>query len=103
MPLGTEVNIGPGHTVLDGDPALPKGALQPPPQFSAHVHRGQTAGCLRIPLEVGLGPGDIVLDGDPAPPRKGALQPPPFGQRLLPNGRPSRQLLSSCFASIRRC
>ena len=27
MPLGTEVGLGPGHIVLDGDPApLPKGA-----------------------------------------------------------------------------
>jgi len=24
MPLGTEVNLGPGHTVLDGDPAPPR-------------------------------------------------------------------------------
>jgi len=32
MPPGTEVGLGPGHTVLDGDPALPlrKGAQQPP-------------------------------------------------------------------------
>jgi len=24
MPLGTEVGLGPGHSVLDGDPAPPK-------------------------------------------------------------------------------
>jgi len=31
MPLGTEVGLGPGHIVLDGDPAPPprKGARQP--------------------------------------------------------------------------
>ena len=30
-PLGTEVDLGPGHIVLDGDPAPPaKGAQQPP-------------------------------------------------------------------------
>jgi len=29
-PLGTEVNLGPGHTVLDGVPAPAKGAQQPP-------------------------------------------------------------------------
>jgi len=30
-PLGTEVDLGPGHIVLDGDPAHPaKGAQQPP-------------------------------------------------------------------------
>jgi len=34
MPLGTEVGLGSGHIVLDGDPALPqKGAQQPPPNF----------------------------------------------------------------------
>jgi len=33
MPLGTEVGLGPGHIVLNGDPAPPtqKGA-EPPPQ-----------------------------------------------------------------------
>jgi len=34
MPLGTEVGLGPGHIVLDGEPALPspkKGTL--PPNF----------------------------------------------------------------------
>jgi len=34
MPVGTEVDLGPGHIVLDGDPA----ALL----FSAHVYCGQT-------------------------------------------------------------
>ena len=31
MPLGTEVGLGPGHIVLDGDPCSfpPKGAQQP--------------------------------------------------------------------------
>jgi len=30
--LGTEVDLGPGHIVLDGDPVPPaKGAQQPPP------------------------------------------------------------------------
>jgi len=30
-PLGTKVDLGPGHIVLDGDPApLTKGAQQPP-------------------------------------------------------------------------
>jgi len=30
-PLGTEVDLGSGHTVLDGVPAPAKGARQPPP------------------------------------------------------------------------
>ena len=36
IPLGTEVGLGPGDTVLDGDTAPPwKGAQQPLPHFSA--------------------------------------------------------------------
>jgi len=79
MPFGTEVSLGPGHIMLDGDPAPhQKGALQPP-QFSAHVYCGQTAGWIKMPLgtEVSLGPGEIVFDGDPAPPWKGAQPPHP--------------------------
>ena len=55
-----------------------------PPQFSAHVYCGQTAGWIKMTLgmEVGLGPGHIVLDGTQHPPQKGA-QPPIFGQCLL--------------------
>jgi len=68
MPLDVEVGLGPGHIVLDGDPALSKKGVHP--QFSAHVCCGQMAGWIKMSLgkEVGLGPGDIVLDGDPAPP-----------------------------------
>jgi len=34
MPLGTEVGLGPGDIVLDGDPSLPrKGTQQPPTTF----------------------------------------------------------------------
>ena len=67
MKPGTGIGLGPGHIVLDGDPApSPKGA-QSPPQFSAHVYCGQTAGWIKMPLgaEVGLGLRDIVLYGDP--------------------------------------
>jgi len=38
MPLGREIGLGPGHIVLDADPA-PQRAQ---PQFSAHVYCGQT-------------------------------------------------------------
>ena len=39
MTLGMEVGLGPGHIVLDEDPALPpqKGGGHSSPQFSAHV------------------------------------------------------------------
>jgi len=40
--LGTEVDLGPGHTVLDGDPALPPAKGAQHPLFSAHVYCGQT-------------------------------------------------------------
>jgi len=54
---------------------------------------------MKMPLgkEVGLGPGHIVLDGDPAP----TAAIPTFSPRMLwPNGRPSQQLLSSCWLMI---
>jgi len=67
MKLGMEVGLGPGHIVLDEDPATPppKGHSLPP-QFSAHVCCGQTAGWIKMKLgsEVGIGPGDFVLDGE---------------------------------------
>ena len=39
MPFGTEVGLGPGDNVLDGDPAPHKKGNSP--QFSAHVSCGQ--------------------------------------------------------------
>ena len=54
MALGTEAGLGPGHIVLDGDPALPC------PQFSAHFHCGQMAGYIKMPL-------DMKLDLSPGP------------------------------------
>jgi len=78
MPLGTEVNLGPGDVVLDGVAAPLKRAQ--PPQFSVHVYCGQTAGWMKTPLstEVDLGPGHTVLDGRSQLPTKGAQQPPSF-------------------------
>ena len=63
--LGTEVGLGPGHIVLDGDPPRPNGHS---PNFRS-MCCGQRAGWIKMPLgtEVCLGPGDTVLDGDPAP------------------------------------
>jgi len=74
MTLGIEVGLGPGHIVLEGDPApLPLKGGRNSTQFSAHFYCGQTVGCIKMPLdtEVDLDPGLIVLDGDPAPPKKG--------------------------------
>jgi len=87
MKLGTEVGLGPGHIVLDGDPAPPPQRAQLSFQFSAHVRCGQTAGWIKMPLgmEVRLGPGDFVLYGDPVVPHplKKVAQPPIFGPCLL--------------------
>jgi len=54
MKLGMQVGlIGPGHTVLDGDPAPPLQSTVP--QFSAHVYCGQTAGWIKMALGTELG------------------------------------------------
>ena len=90
MALGMEVGIGPGHIVLDGDPApfLQKGGRARPP-ISAHFYCGQTAVCISIPpgREVGLSLGDIVLHGDAAPHQKRAqhsdFQPMSIVAKLL--------------------
>jgi len=46
---------------------------------------------------IGLGPRDIVLDGDLAPPTERGTAAPTFWPTLLWHGRPSQQLLSSCY------
>jgi len=108
MPLSTELGLGSGDIMLDGDPSPRKRGHSPPTEFSAIVYCGQTAGWIKMPLgtEVDLGPGHIVFDRDPdaTPPPKGdSSLAPLFGPHLLwPNGRPSHLLLSSCFSkSIR--
>jgi len=57
MKHGTQVGLGPGHMVLDGDPApLPKKGAEPPYPIFAHVYCGQSVGYIKKPLgmEVGL-------------------------------------------------
>jgi len=89
MKLDMQVGLGPGHSVLDGDPTPP-----PPkrhsPQFSTHICCGQMAGSIKMPLgsEVGLDPSDSVRWGPNSPYQKGGRAPPPvFGPCLLwPNG-----------------
>jgi len=73
MPLSTEVDIGPGHIVLDGDPLSRKRGIQ----LSIHVYCGHTAGWMKTPLgtEVDLGPGHMVLDGVPALRERGTAAP----------------------------
>jgi len=84
--LGTQVGLGPGHIVLNGDPAPPPSKGHSP-QFLAHICCGQMAVWIKMSLgiELGLGPGDFVLDGDPAPPSLNEGRSPPqiFGPCLL--------------------
>jgi len=75
-----QVSLGPGHTVLYGDPSAPSPKGHSPAKFSAHICCVQMARWMKMPLgmEVGLDPSDIVLDWDRAPhPQKGA-EPPNF-------------------------
>jgi len=69
MKLDMQVGLGPGHIMLDGDPAHPPPKGGRAPQFSAHICCSQMAGWIKMPLgmEAGLSPGDFVLDGNPAP------------------------------------
>jgi len=94
MALGMEVGLGPGHIVLDGDPAsLPKKGAEPSIQFSAHVYCGQN----------GWMDEDATLYGSrprpsPASPTKGAQHPQFFSADVYcGHGRPSQLLLSSCL------
>ena len=92
MKLGVQVGIGPGHTVLYGEPAAapPKGHS---PQFLDHICCDQMAGWIKMALgmEIGLGPGNFVLDGYPAPPpQKGAtpnFRPMSIGAKRLYGSR----------------
>ena len=80
MALGMEVSLGPGHIVLDGDPAPPSQKGGHSPSIFGPCLCGQTAGWVKIPLrtKVGLGPGHIVLQGDPASSQKGHSSFPQF-------------------------
>jgi len=80
MTLGVEVGLGPGHIVLNGDPAVLPKKGDTAPQFSAHLFCSETAGCIKMPLgiDVGLSPGDFVFDGHPTPPEKRTQPPPNF-------------------------
>jgi len=83
MKLGTQVGLGPGHTVLDGNPAphtergtatpdirhLRAQALPASVYSAVHVYCSQTAVWIKMKLgmDVGISLHQIVLNGDPAP------------------------------------
>jgi len=86
MALGKEVGLGPGHIVLDWDPAsLPKKGTEPP--ISAHVYCGQTAAWIKMPLCTEIGRGlretptrHCVRWGASSPSPKG--EQPPFSANV---------------------
>ena len=82
MKLGIQIGLGPGHIVLDGDPAHPPQKGTAPTQFTVHICCGQMATWIKIPLgmELCLSPGDFVWDGDPALP-----SPKGGGAELIPS------------------
>jgi len=57
MPLGTGVGLGPGHIVLDRDPA----SYWKRPYFWAHLYCGQRAGWIRIPLGMEIASAQVML------------------------------------------
>ena len=83
MALGMEVGLGPGHIVLDGDPAPPqkKGGTEPH-HFSAHVCCGQTAGWIKMPLSRPH-PRPHCVRWGPRSPQRGTAPHPIFGPCLL--------------------
>jgi len=50
MPLGTDVGIGPGDIVLDGDPVRPPQKGEQKSSNFRPMNSGQTAGWIKMPL-----------------------------------------------------
>ena len=68
MKLGMQVSLGPGHIVLDGDPApLPQRGTAPFPISGPYLLRPN--GCIdqdmSLGMELGLGPGDFCVRWGP--------------------------------------
>ena len=74
---GMQVGLGPGHIVLDGDPAPSPRKMGHSCRILVNFYCVQTSGWIKMPLgmEVALGPGRIVLHWDPAPPHKTGTDP----------------------------
>ena len=99
-----EVGLGPGDIVLDGDPAHPRKGAQQPPLFGLcllwpNCWMDQDAtwyGGRRRPRR-------HCLMENLLPTERGTIAPPTFWPTLLWHGRPSQQLLSSCFSYVMLC
>jgi len=82
MKLRMQVGLGPGHIVLDGDPApSPKGHN---PQFSAHICCGQTAGWIMMTfdMEVGHRPRRLCVRCGPSSPSPKRERCPQFSAHV---------------------
>ena len=100
MPLSMEVVHGRRDIVLDGKPAPPT-KMCTAPNFRPMSVVAKRLECIKMPLckAVGLDPGDSVRWAlrPSSPQGKGHSSPPLFCPcLLLPNCRPSQQLLS-CY------
>jgi len=79
MKLGMQVGLGPGHTVLGGDPAPPSLKGHNPPIFGPYLLWPTAWIKMPLGMEIGLDLGDFVLYGDPvATSPKGGADPPNF-------------------------
>jgi len=80
MALGTEVHLGSGHIVLDGDSAPPERETGAP---SAHVYFGQTTGWIKMLFRTEYGgrhrpmPRCVRWESNLTP-KKGHSSPPKF-------------------------
>jgi len=77
MKLGTEIGLGPGDIVLDGDPAPPQKGHNPPIFGPCLLRPSGLMDQHATWYEGRLGPGYIVLDGYPVPPpsKRGTAAP----------------------------
>jgi len=110
MPLGTEIGLGPGHIVLDGDQGLPTERGTAFPTLAVHGRVRRKRPCLLWPN--GWMDQDATWYGGRPRPwwhciRWGLGTELPLTERgtaapSLPwHGRPSQQLLSCCLSGIR--
>jgi len=92
MALGMEVGLGPGHILLDGDPAPPPKKVADRPLSIVAKRRW-----IKMPLgtEVGLHPGYIVLDAA-CPPQKGTAP------NFWPMSIEAKRLYASGYHLVRR-
>jgi len=85
LKLGMQVGLGPGHMVLDGNPAPPERGINRAAQFSARICCCQMAAWIKMPLgrQVCLGQATLCWMGTQLPSPKMGQSPLIFGPCLL--------------------